>query len=158
MHLIQTTIEFFIYQGALSLIITALLMLIYVIYQISKLNSVNEYKAGKYAIVWFVISFPQIIGLLVAEEYKEYLPIHAIELTEESCKLYLKENVTKDQKCILNGRILEDQINTYLLKVNGQKLSINKCDILLMRSREFLEYRGQFEQLFESISIYDVLL
>ncbi|NVK23852.1 MAG: hypothetical protein HWE10_02885 [Gammaproteobacteria bacterium] len=157
MDIIKLLIEFFLSHGAKPIVFAALTMLMYVFYHLSQLRSIKQFKSGKFAMIWFVIATPQVVGVIVAEKYKAHLPVHQIKLNKETCESLRNNAFIKDQKCELHGRVLDDQNNIYLFQLNEQKLRVRKCDVLRVRIRDFVEYKDNFEHIFESTSFYDVM-
>ena len=148
MSLNKVFIELFLNFGATPLVLTALITFVYVVYHISTLKSIEEYRVGKFVVIWVIIAAPQIYGLHLTERYKNYLPIHQLLLTAESCTKYRKNELIREPPCLLNGRLIEDQNNKYSFQINNQKIHIDKCHVLNIRIRDFSEFKDEFNDLF----------
>lgn len=144
-------IEFFIQFHAIPLIFCAIILFGAVLVHIFRLHRIEDFKPAKFILIWIVIAAPQIIGLNVADFYMKQLPIHALELTPQGCKNHQQIFTTKDQNCVINGRLIEVQKIHYLFRFNSDKFTLNRCHVLKVRQREFEEYKSDFDELYEKI-------
>lgn len=157
MDLIKAAITFFLEYGASSIVFSAFIMLVYIVFHLCRLNSVHDYNAGKFALIWAIIVIPQVLFLHVSEAYKQHLPTHELNLTKSGCKQLHYDNSIKGKNCRVVGRITKEQTEHYVLSAVNAVVLIEKCYVANIRHREFFEYSKDFEHLYSTKTINDAL-